>query len=217
MPLLLYCVAEKAGLPELASGVARLPVVACDEGDIAAIFSESTGAESWTGAPLKESAREFHQVLRAVFQSRAVIPFRFPTLMQDRQELAAHLRERSPEYSAQLKKFQNSVQMDISITHAEARSASAPTGSGAEYLQTRQRLSEELNGVADHLQQGAKEIAQEWIKRPAPQGARAFALIDRSSVASFNERLKLMPVPPGIVVRVTGPWPVTEFLETEQS
>jgi hypothetical protein len=151
MPLLLYCVAEKAALPELGTGVAGLSVLACEDGDIAAIFSESTGVESWTGAPLKESAHQFHHVLRAVFHSRAIIPFRFPTLMQDRQELAAHLRERAPEYSVQLKRFQNSVQMDISVSHAEARSASAPTGSGAEYLRARQRLSEELDRVEDRL------------------------------------------------------------------
>ena len=34
MGLLLYCVAEKAGLPELGTGVAGLPVLACEDGGL---------------------------------------------------------------------------------------------------------------------------------------------------------------------------------------
>ena len=214
MSILLYCVTENSDLPRLGSGVADLPILSVEHGEIAALFSPGVPAEGWIGPPFKESARQFHHVLHRVFESRAIIPFRFPTLMPEAQELAAHMRASAPEYLAQLEKFRTSVQMDISI--ARSASARAGQGSGAEYLRERQTQSEELDRIANQLYTHAHPAIRDWRTRPAQHGRKIFALLDRDSVEVFNRSLQRFGVPPDLSIRISGPWPVTAFLELSE-
>lgn len=216
MSILLYCITEDGALSDVGAGVAALPVLHCTHAGLDALFSPNTSAESWTGASLKQSAREFHQVLRRAFAARAIVPFRFPTIMQDEAELAAHLRENAPEYAAQLKRFEKWVQMDISITSAEPVSSAASQTSGAEYLRGRGKQADELQAVAKQVEELASETTQSWRERQGSNNLRAFALVHRDSVDTFRERLKRLSVPRNLDVRVSGPWPVTEFLELKQ-
>lgn len=216
MSILLYCITGESASIEVGPGVAGLPVLRCTQADVDALFSRNTSAESWTGASLKQSAREFHNVLRGVFASHAIVPFRFPTLMRDEDELATYLSENAPEYSTQLKKFENSVQMDITIAGMEPSSPAASHASGAEYLRRRQKQSDELQAVANKIQELASETAQSWRDRPASNSLRLCALVPRASVVAFRERLKKLSVPQNLSVRISGPWPVTEFLELKQ-
>ena len=215
MSILLYCVTEKNALPNLGTGVGGLPVLCCEQDEIAALFSDGTSGVSWTGASVNESARRFHRVLHRIFESRAIIPFRFPTLMANEEELGAHLRVNVAEYSSQLKKFANSVQMDVSIAEADSRAADQT--SGAEYLRARQKRLANFQAVAKQVQELASEAAQGWCERPASNGLKLYALVDRASVAALHERLKEISVPANMSVRATGPWPVTEFLDLKQS
>lgn len=214
MSILVYCIADQAASPDVGRGVAGLPVLHCEETGLVALFSRNTSAESWTGASLKESAREFHNVLHRTFASHAIIPFRFPTLMRDEDELASHVRDNAAEYLSQLKAFENSVQMDISIALLEPQSA-APQTSGAEYLRTRQKRSDDLLAVAKQIHELAGETAEQWRDRPASNIRKLFALVHRDSVEAFRERLKRLS-PQNLNVRVSGPWPVTEFLELKE-
>ncbi|HTM36776.1 MAG TPA: GvpL/GvpF family gas vesicle protein [Terriglobales bacterium] len=215
MSILLYCVTERTELPNLGSGVADLPVLSVEHGELAVLFSPDAWAEGWTGAPLKQSARQFHQVLHRVFESRAIIPFRFPTLMQEAQELATHMRANVPEYMAQLQKFRSSVQMDISIAYSDSARASGQA-SGAEYLRDRRKRSEELDRIANQLYTYADSVPRDWRTRPAQHGLKIFALLDRDSVEAFNRNLQRFAVPAGLSIRISGPWPVTAFLELRQ-
>ena len=215
MSILLYCVTEKSELPSVGRGVAGLPVLSVENGQIAALFSPGASAEGWTGSPLKESARQFHQVLHRVFESRAIIPFWFPTLMQEAQELAKHMEANSLEYLTQLDKFRTSVQMDITIAQADSARVTRQV-SGAEYLRERQKQSEELGRIASQLCTHAGSATRDWRTRPAQHGLKAFALLDRDSVEVFNSSLQQFPVPPGLSIRISGPWPVTAFLELRQ-
>ena len=216
MSILLYCVTEQAASPDVGTGVAALPVLHCRHAGVDALFSQNTSAESWMGTSLKESAREFHAVLHRAFAAHAIVPFRFPTLMRDEGELAAHLRDNAAEYSGQLKKFESSVQMDISIAQTESAFDASPGKPGAEYLRSRQKQSDELYAVAKQIQELAGETAQSWSDRPASHGLKLYGLVNRASVSAFYERLKKLSVLPNTGVRVSGPWPVTEFLELKQ-
>lgn len=216
MSILLYCITEESASPVMGPGVAGSPVLQCKEAGIEALFSRNTSAESWTGTSLKQSAREFHNVLHLAFAARAIVPFRFPTLMQDEDELAAHLRDNAAEYSAQLKRFEKSVQMDISITSAEPVTLAASQTSGAEYLRSRGKQADELQAMAKQVEELASATTQSWRNRLASNSLRLFALVHRDSVDAFRETLKRLSVPQNLDVRVSGPWPVTEFLELKQ-
>lgn len=215
MSILLYCVTTESASADVGPGVAGLPVLRRRETGLDALFSHTTSAENWTGASLKQSAREFHSVLQRAFAAHAIIPFRFPTVIDGEDELVTHLRQNAAEYSARLKEFENSVQMDISIALLEPHSARSQT-SGAEYLRTRQKRSVDLATVAEQIQKLAGETAQEWRDRPLSNIRRLFALVHRDSVESFRERLKKLSVPQNLNVRVSGPWPACEFLELKQ-
>ena len=216
MSILLYCITSGAASSDAGTGVAGLAVLRCTHAGLDALFSQDTSAESWTAAALKQSAREFHNVLHRVFTSQAIVPFRFPTLMRDEEELATHLRENASEYSSQLKKFEDSIQMEISVAYTQTVAAASPPASGAEYLRVRQRASDVLEGVAKQIQALADETARSWRDRPASNSLKLFALLSRASVPAFHERLNRFLVPPNLRVRVSGPWPVTEFLELKQ-
>jgi len=215
MSILLYCVATKSGLPQPATGVAGLAVLCFEHDNVVVLFSRGASVEAWTGAPLRESARRFHQVLQRVFEAGPIIPFRLPTLMENDEELMAHLRENAISYSTLLRKFQNSAQMEAVISYSDV-SQPATKPSGAEYLRTRQKRAEELQRAATQLQECAGSIAKQWRVRSVQNTARAFALLDRSAIDAFKEKLRGFPVPAGFTVRVNGPWPVTEFMDVNK-
>ena len=213
MSILLYCVVLKSGLRQPSSGVAGLPVSCSECNDVVALFSKGASAEAWTGAPLRESAQEFHRALQQVFTGGAIIPFRFPTLMKDEEELLAYLQENAALYSSSLQRFESSVQMEAVISYSDLTSGTAVKTSGTEYLRSRQKHSEELHVIANKLRDCAGDVARDWRERSVQNTLRLFALLDRNSVSEFKDRLRGFGVPAGLTVRVTGPWPVTEFLE----
>ncbi len=212
MSILLYCITETSTLPQFGSGVDGLPVLSLEYEALAGVFSQGFSAPSFTGAPIKEYARQFHQVLHRIFESRAIIPFRFPTLMRDAEELTRHMRSNAPEYLRQLQKFGNAVQMDISVTFSDSLRVTSRT-SGTEYLRGRKEESDELGKLAEVLHTKLGSTTRDWRTRPVLNGLRVFALLDRESVVVFKGSLQNFAVPPSVSVRVTGPWPVTEFLE----
>jgi hypothetical protein len=213
MSILLYCVALKFGLRPPSTGVAGLPVLCRECNGIVALFSKDASAEAWTGAPIRESAQEFHRVVQQVFAGEAIIPFRFPTLMKDEEELLEYLQENSAAHSSALQMFENSVQMEAVISYSDSLSSATVKTSGTEYLRAIQKHSEELKLVADRLRQCAGEVAKEWRNRSTQNTLRVFTLLDRDSVSELKGRLREFSVPAGLTVRITGPWPVTEFLD----
>jgi len=136
--------------------------------------------------------------------------------MEDEEELAAHLQENSPSYASSLEKFKNSVQMEAVITYPDSSSGATTKASGTEYLRSRQKHFEELQRTAGQLRDCAGNAAKDWRDRSIQNTLRVFALVDRDSVATFKDTLRDFKVPCGVTVRVTGPWPVTEFLDVDK-
>jgi hypothetical protein len=216
MSILLYCVAEKSRAPAPSVGVACLPVSRSESNEIVALFSKGASADVLTGTPLRESAQQFHHVLQQVFSGGAIIPFRFPTLMKDEAELSARLQENSASYSSYLRKFKNSVQMEAVISYSDFSSGVTAKTSGTEYLRSRQKHLEELQGAASQLRDCAGDAAKDWRDRSIQNALRLFALVDRDRVPTFKDTLRDFKVPSRLTVRVTGPWPVTEFLDVDK-
>jgi gas vesicle protein GvpL/GvpF len=215
MPLLLYCITE-TGFADFGSGVAGLPVTSRDHAGLCALFSNAASAEFCTTAPLSQSAKQFHDVVQRVFKRSAVIPFRFPTVMKDEEELTTHLHERAAEYADQLRKFGSFAQMELVIARPE-RPDKRRTPSGTDYLKERQLQLEQFEHLAKDVQFRASGLVNEWRTRNTNQALRLFGLVARDAVSAFRAKLQGLSVPAGCTVRVLGPWPVTEFLELNQS
>ena len=211
MAILLYCIAkgEAQAIGPL-TGVAGHPVIRTEFGQLATFTSRNADSAVWLQSRLRASALEFHHVLSELFKSAAIIPFRFPTIFENEQQLAEHLQERSSEYSVWLEKFSDVVQMEIRLTNSVPKT---PSDSGAQYLKDRQTATRASEEFEAELRSSLSSILNDWRHRMSKEGIRVFALVDRHRVAEFGNIMHSTPVPNGLKVRVSGPWPVSEFIE----
>jgi len=191
------------------TGVAGIPVERVDASELTALVSRSAESNVWLRAPVRTSALQFHRVLVHIFESAAIIPFRFPTVLASDDELTALLSERADEYLSVLNRISNSVQMEVRVSGAKF---SGDASSGTEYLRERQKCLEVLNEFGARLRSAVSSVVREWSDDNLKDGQRHFALVERSKVAEFEQTMRGLPVPEGIRVRVSGPWPVSEFL-----
>ena len=214
MAILLYCVAEAArSRGRVPRGVRGSPVLRREHGSLAVFCSEAPSADLWTGVPVREGALAFHQVLEAVFGSTAIIPFRFPTVVAGARQLREHLDARASLYAMRLERFRTSVQLEALVIYSGEVSRSGGMTSGAEYLRERQETMAAARHAAEKLQAAVAPLASEWRTRIVGKGIRSFAVVERQLVTEFKERARNLLLPPGVTVRVSGPWPATEFLD----
>jgi hypothetical protein len=215
MPVLLYCVTQPSvHAKESQSGVAGVRVERVEGPGLAVFVSHSADSNVWLRAPVRTSALEFHRVLMKLFESAAIIPFRFPTIFASDDELGALLSERVDEYLSVLNRIADFVQMEVRVTGPEMPSAPS---SGAEYLRKRQKHLGALKEFGARLRGAAAPVVKEWIESTLKDGQRHFALVERSKVAQLEQALRELSVPEGITARVSGPWPVREFLGTVEN
>jgi Gas vesicle synthesis protein GvpL/GvpF len=213
MPILLYCVAQRGQVPGRGEirGVARNPVHREEFGHLAVFISREEDSARWLKQELGTSALEFHGVLQELFRQFAVIPFRFPTVFDSEAELTKHLDASAGEYSLLLEKFKDLVQMEARIAAAEP--PSFRQSGGAEFLRRRQNASDSLAEFAGELEKNLSDLTAGWRLRRSRDGLRAFALIGRDAVTDFKDRIRGQSIPAGLRIRVSGPWPVSEFID----
>jgi len=217
MPVLLYCVAEASAPGNCPpTGVLGQPVSRIEHSGLAVFLSRDSDSDAWTRPPLRESALQFHQVLRHLFRSAGILPFRFPTILSDDRELEAHLETAAERYRHLLEKYRTSVQMEVLLSAVE-KPGPPSSASGTEYLRTRKNQRDRLDQIVAGFEAIAGTAVIEWHVRHLPQGARWFARLERDSVDRFNAAMKTFDLPAGFRARVSGPWPVTEFFHGDQS
>lgn len=211
MAILLYCIA-KVDAPTVgpSAGVAGDPIVRVEIAHLAAFTSSSPDKSNWLRPQLQTSALEFHRVLSEVLKSTAIIPFRFPTVFDNEEQLIQRLQERASEYSALLTKFRDLVQMEIRATNPDVKKSAE---SGTQYLKLRQNATARIDKFMAEVRATLSDLSHDWRQRPSKQGGRAFVLIDRKQVAEFRNKMRDIPVPRDLSVRASGPWPVSEFIE----
>jgi hypothetical protein len=57
----------------------------------------------------------------------------------------------------------------------------------------------------------------DWRERKTAGGIRLFALVPRSALTQFKKKLAGLTIDSELMVRVTGPWPATEFLPKDHA
>ena len=203
---------DPSALLNMQAGVAGLPVSTLEYSGLGVFYSENVTSDIWLRAPLRTSAEEFHRVQRELFSKVPIIPFRFPTILESEDKLRVHLDQRADEYKNLLLRFATSAQMDVFLTHTSALSAHP---SGASYLRERQERNHAMEQFASELRKHAEPLVKDWRQRTVSNGLRCFALLERKHVQEFNEKMKMLAVPSALGARVSGPWPVAEFLDFE--
>jgi len=218
MAVLPYCVfssAAEVGLRGAGVRAAELKLAYCDE--LNAIYSEHAELDS----PTKEDALAFHGVIESIFSRVAVVPFRFPTLLASQAELEEHLRARHQNYSADLDRFRDLVQMELLICGLRAAEKRPENGAapGSEYLKMRGRDLRSLESAATATRGLLAGNIVDWRQSaPAPHPAkgeavRCYALVERTRVGALRQRVP-ESISAGTSITLSGPWPPAAFMQS---
>lgn len=214
MPLLAYCLAEaRLAINVPLTGVQDAPLRQISESALQCFISDYRLPSPGEDQEVEQLALAFHRVLKDIFRQVAIIPFRFPTLLQDESEVRSLLRERSQDYASSLARLRDSVQMEVQLTLPGEPPRVQEATSGVRYLQERQERRQRLAATADALRCQLARHTIDWLQRETAQGLRCYFLTQRSSVQEFLRQLEHSQISSEILARATGPWPTTEFLK----
>jgi hypothetical protein len=215
MPVILYCVTQPTPAVEVATGVSDAMVESREMLGVRVYWSEVQDTESCLGSPeaLKQAALQFHNVLRGLLKTTTPIPFRFPTLLDSSENLEQHLASEQELYREALGRVEGAVQYDIVATWTDndQADAAAPV-SGREYLKRRQQAAGRIAAVEGKLKGVTAESVREWRGRQERKTYRWFALVPRECRESFLASLRGAGGSEGVRLRLSGPWPPSEFV-----
>ncbi len=215
MPSLLYCVTQPSSVITIAAGVLDSAVASREVLGIRVYWSEIDNPETALGDPesLKKAALQFHQVLREILAVTTPIPFRFPTLLESAEVLEQHLAAEQDLYREALARVENAVQYEIVGSWSDEQQADLATPvSGREYLKRRQETLDRVTAVENKLKSVTADSVREWRARQERKAHRWFALVPRDSRERFIASLRTAGASEGVRLRLSGPWPPSEFV-----
>lgn len=214
MPVLLYCVTQPDPEVKIATGVFEAAVDSREMLGVRVYSSEIDNPQSLADTEsLKKAALEFHRVLREILAVTTPIPFRFPTLLDSPEVLEQHLAPEQEIYRDALARVDGAVQYEIVGTWAdEQQTDRAAPVSGREYLKRRQEALGRIAAVEGKLKTVTADTVREWRGREQNKKHRWFALVPRADRERFIASLRTAGGSEGIRLRLSGPWPPSEFV-----
>ena len=159
----------------------------------------------------QQDALKFYATVQAVFAKAAVIPFRFPTVLEAKPQLAEFLEQKAQDYRAALERLRIFVQMELRL--APAASQETRSASGKEYMTRRLKNKKTLESLATAARSAVAGIHTDWRQQETREGLRCYALVKRDAVEQFQEKAKALRPAEDVRVVISGPWPATEFIE----
>ena len=178
-------------------------------------WSTVQDVEACLGTPeaLKQAAVQVHHVLREILAVTTPIPFRFPTLSESDAALEEHLAPEQELYRDALARVDNAVQYEIVASWAEEQQADLATPvSGREYLKRRREAASRTTAVEGKLKSVTAGSVREWRARQERKTHRWFALVPRECRERFLASLRGAAPSEGVRLRLSGPWPPSEFI-----
>ena len=214
MAVLLYCVSQPSPEVKVGTGVADSAVYSREMLGVRVYWSEVDNPQALADAEsLKKAALEFHRVLREILAATTPIPFRFPTLLEDADALERHLAPEQELYRDALARVDGAVQYEIVGTWSDEQTTDLATPvSGREYLKRRQEALGRVAAVEGKLKTVTADSVREWRGREQNKKHRWFALVARADRERFITSLRSAGASEGIRLRLSGPWPPSEFV-----
>ncbi len=215
MPSLLYCVTQPSPAVSVAAGVSEAEVMSRELLGVRVYWSDIGDPDAMSGEPasLKKAALQFQQVLREILAATTPIPFRFPTLLESSEVFEQHLAPEQESYRQALERIGNAVQYEILGTWAEEQQADLATPvSGREYLKRRQEALGRVAAVESKLKSVTADSVREWRARQERKNHRWYALVPRDNRERFIASLRGAGGSQGVRLRLSGPWPPSEFV-----
>jgi Gas vesicle synthesis protein GvpL/GvpF len=215
MPCLLYCVTQPNQSVTVVAGVGDTAVQSREMLGVRVYWSNLDNPEVVMGEAelVKKAAVQFHQVLREILAVTTPIPFRFPTLLESDEVLEKHLAAEQELYRVALERTSDAVQYEVVGTWTTEEQADLATPvSGREYLKRRQEATGRIAAVENKLKSVTTDSVREWRGRRERKTHRWFALVPRGNRERFIASLRSAGSSEGIKLRLSGPWPPSEFV-----
>jgi len=214
MPYLLYCVTQSTPAVAVATTVCDRPVESRDMLGLRVYWSDIEDVEACFNKPeaLKQAALKFHQVLREILALTTPIGFRFPTLLETSDALEEHLLSEQELYREALTRLGGTVQYEITATWPDEQADTATPVSGREYLKRRQEAAGRVAAVENKLKGVTGDSVREWRARQERKVHRWYALVSQDCRERFLAALRTAGGSEGVRLRLSGPWPPSEFV-----
>lgn len=214
MAVLLYCLTLAESEPVKVSAGFGEEVRPLSFGPLRAYVSD-IDPETRLGTPeaQKKSTMQFNQVLREILAVTTLLPFRFPTMADNEDSVAKLVAERESDYEAVLRRLAGTVQYEVVASWDEQPADTATPVSGAEYRKRREQELARVAGVDEKLRRVTGHIVREWRQRRERKAYRWFGLLERDRREEFLTALRSAGPSAGVRVRLSGPWPPSEFVE----
>ena len=216
MPILLYCATQFNNSVNVVAGVCDCAVRSQESAGLWVYWSEIANPEACLGdaESLKKAALQFRQVLREILAVITPLPFRFPTLLETTDVLEQYLAGEQELYRAALARIGDCVQYEIAASWATDEQADLATPvSGREYLKRRQESTGRIAAVDGKLKSVTTDSVREWRGRQERKTHRWFALVSRDKREQFVASLRGAGPSEGVRLRLSGPWPPSEFIK----
>jgi hypothetical protein len=134
-------------------------------------------------------------------------------LLEREEVLEEHLSSEQNLYRDALARVGNAMQYEVVGTWTEEQEADlAKPVTGREYLQRRQQASGRIAAVENKLKSVTADSVREWRGRQDRKAHRWFALVPREKRERFLASLRAAGGSEGIRLRLSGPWPPSEFV-----
>ena len=164
-----------------------------------------------TSLDIATAAKQVHAVVSDVFSRSAVLPFRYPTVVNNSEELEQLSRTKGEAFRAFLERVGMKVEMDIRLA-IDSEAVEQPA-SGRAYLDGRAQRQALISAAAEKCRQTANPA--DWRIQQRGENLRCQALMERVEVVSFLERMRTLELPGGVKAAISGPWPPAGFWENE--
>jgi hypothetical protein len=215
MSCLLYCVTRPGPALAVAAGVCDCAVHSAEWYGLRLYWSLIADPDACLGTAeaLKKAALQFHMVLREILSQATPIPFRFPMLLEGEDAITQHLSVDQHLYREALERIGDTVQYEIVGTWPADKQADLATPvSGKEYLRRRQAAAVRLSAIDAKLKLVTAGSVREWRARQERRTHRWFALVGREQREQFLASLRTAGPSEGVRLRLSGPWPPSEFV-----
>lgn len=158
---------------------------------------------------VKQQALEFHRANQRILEHVTLIPFRFPTSVAKEQELKNLIDAQSSDYSQELVRLRNMVQMKVTVEGSSHTSTAA--ANGTEYLKQRLLANAPMNSAVEEIKHAAAHWSREAKQSRRGNGITLYFLVAREKATEFRSALERLS---RLAAKVTfsGPWPPSEFV-----
>jgi len=212
---LLYCVTLVTPDPEPPlTGVAEQPIAHHESHGLRVYWSEVSNPETLAEGPTRKAAEgKYRHLLREALAWTTPIAFPFPALVAEPEEIDALLAEKGGEYTEALQRLAGTVQYELTATWEDDERADLATPvSGRAYLKRREEAEVRIAAIDTKLKTVAAGIVLDWRMRQDRRNRLWYALLPRSDSERFIAALRSAGPSEGVRLRLSGPWPPTEFV-----